>query len=212
MGERVDGCAGSAAAVHPGRRTCHDRCHRLPAGQCGRPAAPAPERPGLRLHAGRRDAVRAGRRAAARDPSRRGVLGARRRRHPLLGRQQPRRHEVPLHGHDALRSGPAHARPSSTTRNWPRASTFACRPSQARRNPLERSEFRCRRILLQTTIPEHPDDWDISRFSLLADELRAAGHDVIARNRAEPWRRRPGPEPARRARLRPAVADGGRRR
>ena len=36
-------------------------------------------------------------------------------------------------------------------------------------------------ILLQTTIPEHPDDWDISRFSLLADELRAAGHDVIAR-------------------------------
>jgi hypothetical protein len=40
------------------------------------------------------------------------------------------------------------------------------------------------RILLQTTIPEHPDDWAISRFSLLAAELRAAGHDVIARNRA----------------------------
>jgi hypothetical protein len=40
------------------------------------------------------------------------------------------------------------------------------------------------RILLQTTIPEHPDDWAISRFSLLADELRAAGHDVVARNRA----------------------------
>jgi hypothetical protein len=40
------------------------------------------------------------------------------------------------------------------------------------------------RILLQTTIPESPDDWDISRFSLLADELRAAGHDVLARNRA----------------------------
>jgi hypothetical protein len=39
------------------------------------------------------------------------------------------------------------------------------------------------RILLQTTIPESPDDWDVSRFSLLADELRAAGHDVIARNR-----------------------------
>ena len=32
--------------------------------------------------------------------------------------------------------------------------------------------------------PGHPDDWDISRFSLLADELRAAGHEVIARNRA----------------------------
>ena len=40
------------------------------------------------------------------------------------------------------------------------------------------------RILLQTTIPAHPDDWDISRFSLLADELRAAGHEVTARNRA----------------------------
>jgi hypothetical protein len=40
------------------------------------------------------------------------------------------------------------------------------------------------RILLQTTIPEHPDDWAINRFSLLADELRAAGHDVTARNRA----------------------------
>ena len=40
------------------------------------------------------------------------------------------------------------------------------------------------RILLQTTIPEHSDDWDISRFSLLAAELRAAGHAVVARNRA----------------------------
>ncbi len=39
------------------------------------------------------------------------------------------------------------------------------------------------KILLQTTIPESADDWDISRFSLLADELRAAGHDVTARNR-----------------------------
>ena len=41
------------------------------------------------------------------------------------------------------------------------------------------------KILLQTTIPEHPDDWNISRFSLLAGELRAAGHDVTARNRAD---------------------------
>src|ERR1700754_444153 len=40
------------------------------------------------------------------------------------------------------------------------------------------------KILLQATIPEHPDDWDIGRFSLLADELRAAGHEVTARNRA----------------------------
>jgi hypothetical protein len=40
------------------------------------------------------------------------------------------------------------------------------------------------RILLQTTITAHPDDWDITRFSLLAAELRAAGHDVVTRNRA----------------------------
>ena len=39
-------------------------------------------------------------------------------------------------------------------------------------------------ILLQTTIPESADDWDIRRFSLLADELRAAGHEVTARNRS----------------------------
>jgi hypothetical protein len=40
------------------------------------------------------------------------------------------------------------------------------------------------RILLQTTITECPDDWDVSRFSLLAAELSAAGHVVTARNRA----------------------------
>jgi hypothetical protein len=40
------------------------------------------------------------------------------------------------------------------------------------------------KILLQTTIAEHADDWNITRFSLLADELRAAGHEVTARNRA----------------------------
>ncbi|AQT82255.1 hypothetical protein B1R94_27945 [Mycolicibacterium litorale] len=40
------------------------------------------------------------------------------------------------------------------------------------------------RILLQTTIETRPDDWDITRFSLLAAELRAAGHQVMARNRA----------------------------
>ena len=39
------------------------------------------------------------------------------------------------------------------------------------------------KILLQTTIVENLDDWDITRFSLLADELRAAGHEVTARNR-----------------------------
>ncbi|WP_051575029.1 hypothetical protein [Mycobacterium sp. URHB0044] len=47
------------------------------------------------------------------------------------------------------------------------------------------------RILLQTTIAEHPDDWDISRFSLLTAELRAAGHQVIARNLVN----RPGDDP-----------------
>ena len=40
------------------------------------------------------------------------------------------------------------------------------------------------KILLQTTITRNPDDWDASRFSLLAASLRAAGHDVTARNRA----------------------------
>ncbi|WP_396934095.1 hypothetical protein [Mycolicibacterium sp.] len=39
------------------------------------------------------------------------------------------------------------------------------------------------RILLQTTIVANPEDWDIHRFTLLADELRMAGHDVVARNR-----------------------------
>jgi hypothetical protein len=39
------------------------------------------------------------------------------------------------------------------------------------------------KILLQTTIVEHADDWDVGRFSLLAGELRRAGHDVTARNR-----------------------------
>ena len=41
------------------------------------------------------------------------------------------------------------------------------------------------KILLQTTIVDSPDDWNIARFSLLADELRRAGHDVITRNRDE---------------------------
>jgi hypothetical protein len=40
------------------------------------------------------------------------------------------------------------------------------------------------RILLQTTISENPDDWAVERFSLLAEELRSAGHEVVARNRA----------------------------
>jgi hypothetical protein len=41
------------------------------------------------------------------------------------------------------------------------------------------------RILLQTTIAPHPDDWEVSRFGLLAEVLRAAGHEVIARNRVQ---------------------------
>ena len=39
------------------------------------------------------------------------------------------------------------------------------------------------KILLQTTIVVTPDDWNVGRFSLLADELRRAGHDVTTRNR-----------------------------
>jgi hypothetical protein len=39
------------------------------------------------------------------------------------------------------------------------------------------------RIMLQTTIVDTVDDWNVGRFSLLADELRGAGHDVTARNR-----------------------------
>jgi hypothetical protein len=39
------------------------------------------------------------------------------------------------------------------------------------------------KILLQTTIVDIADDWNIGRFSLLAAELRGAGHDVTARNR-----------------------------
>jgi hypothetical protein len=39
------------------------------------------------------------------------------------------------------------------------------------------------RILLQTTIADNPDDWNVDRFALLAHELREAGHEVIARNR-----------------------------
>lgn len=41
------------------------------------------------------------------------------------------------------------------------------------------------RILLQTTIAHHDDDWNIDRFALLAAELREAGHDVVARDRAD---------------------------
>ncbi len=39
------------------------------------------------------------------------------------------------------------------------------------------------RILLQTTIPYTQDDWHVGRFSLLRDELTAAGHIVTSRNR-----------------------------
>lgn len=40
------------------------------------------------------------------------------------------------------------------------------------------------RILLQTTIVDTPDDWNVGRFSRLADTLEHAGHAVTARNRA----------------------------
>jgi hypothetical protein len=41
------------------------------------------------------------------------------------------------------------------------------------------------RILLQTTIGAVADDWNVDRFSLLAEELQAAGHVVTGRNREE---------------------------
>jgi hypothetical protein len=41
------------------------------------------------------------------------------------------------------------------------------------------------RILLQTTITGTNDDWNVGRFSLLAEQLRRAGHEVTARNRDE---------------------------
>jgi hypothetical protein len=39
------------------------------------------------------------------------------------------------------------------------------------------------KILLQTTIVDNPDDWNVGRFSLLADELCRAGHEVTTRTR-----------------------------
>lgn len=41
-------------------------------------------------------------------------------------------------------------------------------------------------ILLQTTIPPHPDDWSIARFSRLRAHLEGLGHTVTARDRATP--------------------------
>jgi hypothetical protein len=39
------------------------------------------------------------------------------------------------------------------------------------------------KILLQTTIPKIDADWHIGRFSVLAEVLRADGHEVVARDR-----------------------------
>jgi hypothetical protein len=39
------------------------------------------------------------------------------------------------------------------------------------------------RILLQTTIEDIADDWNVGRFSQLAEALRDFGHEVTARNR-----------------------------
>jgi hypothetical protein len=40
-------------------------------------------------------------------------------------------------------------------------------------------------ILLQTTIPNVEDDWNIDRFSLLRDHLASSGYKVTARNRVD---------------------------
>jgi hypothetical protein len=39
------------------------------------------------------------------------------------------------------------------------------------------------KILMQTTIPNIADDWNIGRFSMLCEHLTSLGHTVIARNR-----------------------------
>src|SRR5262249_41009895 len=71
----------------------------------------------------------------------RGILGTGRRRHPLLGRQQPRRHQVPVHRHHAVRSGQADARTRQRRRvEASRASPCARRaqhdaPSRPPRSP-----------------------------------------------------------------------------
>jgi hypothetical protein len=44
------------------------------------------------------------------------------------------------------------------------------------------------RILLQTTIPQSDDNWHVGRFSMVADELRVAGHAVTARDRNRGFR------------------------
>jgi hypothetical protein len=44
------------------------------------------------------------------------------------------------------------------------------------------------RILLQTTIPPSDDNWHAGRFSMVADELRVAGHAVTARDRTRGFR------------------------
>jgi hypothetical protein len=38
------------------------------------------------------------------------------------------------------------------------------------------------RILVQCTIPYAADDWHVGRFTLLADALRHAGHEIVARD------------------------------
>ena len=88
--------------------------------------------------------------------------------------------ELPVHGHHALRARKADARAGQR-----RGAAAARESSGTPPNPA--LSDRCEpmsKILLQTTIEEDPDDWDIARFSLLAGELRRAGHDVVARNRA----------------------------
>jgi hypothetical protein len=57
-----------------------------------------------------------------------------------------------------------------------------CGAAACRNGPANRTEH-VARILLQTTISEAADDWHVGRFSLLAAELRRAGHDVTTRNR-----------------------------
>jgi hypothetical protein len=52
------------------------------------------------------------------------------------------------------------------------------------RTTTDMNTNRTPKLLLQTTIPRTQEDWDITRFTLLTEELRSAGCDVTARNRS----------------------------
>ena len=93
----ADGQVMTVRIEYPPRRSRH-------------PAAPPPRRAVFRLHPGGRNGLRGPGRTAASGEDWRGILGTRRRRHPLPGRQQPHRHPAALRRDDDHGSRPADAR------------------------------------------------------------------------------------------------------